>query len=77
MWKVTFLHRAMIEPGDTVTCWSCVTGKRVVEGLGRVELETGMRHRGEQEGEQHQQAGAGGPEEGGHGMLSLASASRT
>lgn len=43
MWKVAFQHRAMIVPGDTVTCWSRVTGKRVVEGLGHVELEIGMR----------------------------------
>lgn len=43
MWKVAFQHRAMIVPGDTVTCWSRVTAKRVVDGLGHVELETGMR----------------------------------
>jgi acyl dehydratase len=42
-WKVNFQHRAMIVPGDTVTVWSRVTGKREEEGLGFVDLDVGMR----------------------------------
>ena len=43
LWKVGFQHRAMVVPGDTVTCWARVTGKRLAEDLGHVELEVGMR----------------------------------
>ena len=43
MWKVSFQHRAMIVPGDTITCWAVVTGKTEREGLGFVDLEVGMR----------------------------------
>ncbi len=43
MWKVSFQHRAMIVPNDTITCWSKVTGKQEVEGLGFVALDVGMR----------------------------------
>ena len=42
-WKVTFQHRAMIVPGDTVTVWGTVTNKFEEEGLGFVELDVGMR----------------------------------
>ena len=42
-WKVGFQHRAMIVPGDTVTVWARVTGKREVDGLGLVSLDVGMR----------------------------------
>lgn len=44
MWKVSFQHRAMIVPGDTITCWAKVTNKYEKDGLGFVELETGMRN---------------------------------
>ena len=42
-WKVSFQHRAMIVPGDTITCWATVTGTREAEGLGLVDLDVGMR----------------------------------
>ena len=42
-WKVSFQHRAMIVPGDTIACWAKVTNKYEKSGLGFVELETGMR----------------------------------
>lgn len=43
MWKASFQHRAMIVPGDTITCWAAVIGKTEIEGLGHVELDIGMR----------------------------------
>jgi acyl dehydratase len=43
MWKVSFQHRAMIVPGDTITCWATVTNTYEKDGLGLVELEVGMR----------------------------------
>jgi acyl dehydratase len=43
MWKVSFQHRAMIVPGDTITCWATVTHMYEKQGLGCVELDTGMR----------------------------------
>jgi acyl dehydratase len=43
MWKVAFQHRAMIVPGDTITCWAKVTGKTEQKGLGLVGLDVGMR----------------------------------
>jgi acyl dehydratase len=43
MWKVSFQHRAMIVPGDTITCWAKVSGKTEKEGLGLVNLDVGMR----------------------------------
>ncbi len=33
-WKVSFQHRAMIVPGDTITVWATVTRKYVQDGLG-------------------------------------------
>ena len=43
MWKVSFQHRAMIVPGDIITCWALVTHKYDKDGLGFVEMDTGMR----------------------------------
>jgi len=43
-WKVSFQHRAMIVPGDTLTCWAKVTNVYEKDGLGFVELETGMKN---------------------------------
>lgn len=43
MWKVSFQHRAMIVPNDVITCWARVSGKSVMDGLGIVELDVGMR----------------------------------
>ncbi len=43
MWKVSFQHRAMIVPGDTITCWATVDKKYEVDELGFVELGVGMR----------------------------------
>ncbi len=43
MWKVSFQHRAMIVPGDTLTCWAKVTSKSVKDGLGFIDLEVGMK----------------------------------
>ena len=40
---MTFQHRAMIVPGDTVTVWGTVTNKFEEEGMGFVELDVGMR----------------------------------
>jgi acyl dehydratase len=42
-WKVSFQHRAMIVPGDTITVWSTVTKTYEVDGLGFVALDVGMR----------------------------------
>lgn len=42
-WKVSFQHRAMIVPGDTITVWAKVTGKREVDEFGLVDLDVGMR----------------------------------
>lgn len=42
-WKVSFQHRAMIVPGDTITCWATVTRKYEKERLGFVDLDVGMR----------------------------------
>ena len=44
MWKVSFQHRAMIVPGDTLTCWAKVTNKYEKDGLGFVEVETGLKN---------------------------------
>ncbi len=41
-WKLSFQHRAMIVPGDTLTVWARVTSRREVDGLGLVELDIGM-----------------------------------
>ena len=41
-WKVQFQHRAMIGPGDTITVSAKVTNKYEKDGLGFVEVETGM-----------------------------------
>lgn len=43
MWKVSFQHRAMIVPGDTITCWAKVRALAEVDGLGHVDLDVGMR----------------------------------
>ncbi len=42
-WKVSFQHRAMIVPGDTITVWAAATGKYEKEGLGFIDLDVGMR----------------------------------
>jgi acyl dehydratase len=42
-WKVSFQHRAMIVPSDTITCWATVAATDEQEGLGYVDLEVGMR----------------------------------
>ena len=42
-WKVQFQHRAMIVPGDTITVWAKVTGKREAEGLGLIDMDVGMK----------------------------------
>lgn len=42
-WRVSFQHRAMIVPGDTITCWARVDKKYEMDGLGFVDLEVGMR----------------------------------
>ena len=33
----------MIVPGDTITVWAKVTGKREAEGLGVIDMDVGMR----------------------------------
>ena len=42
-WKVSFQHRAMIVPGDTITCSPTVTDTHEKEGLGFIDLDVGMR----------------------------------
>ena len=41
-WKFSFEHRAMLVPGDILVLWGRVTGKYEKEGMGFVDLETGM-----------------------------------
>ncbi len=43
MWKVSFQHRAMIVPGDTITCWATVNKKYEADELGFAVLDVGMR----------------------------------
>ncbi len=43
MWKVSFQHRAMIVPNDTITCWATITSKTEIEGLGLIGMDVGMR----------------------------------
>lgn len=43
LWKMNFQYRGMTVPGDTVTAWGRVTGKRVEGRYGVVDLEIGMR----------------------------------
>ncbi|HEX4894307.1 MAG TPA: MaoC family dehydratase N-terminal domain-containing protein [Hyphomicrobiaceae bacterium] len=43
LWKMNFQYRGMTVPGDTVTAWGRVTGKRVAARYGVVDLEIGMR----------------------------------
>jgi acyl dehydratase len=40
---VSFQHRAMIVPGDTLTVWAKVTNKYEKDGLGYVEMDCGIR----------------------------------
>ncbi|MBI4197737.1 MAG: acyl dehydratase [Chloroflexi bacterium] len=49
LWKISFQHRAMNVPGDTLTAWGRVTDKYVQEGLGIIELEVGMRNQSDVE----------------------------
>ncbi len=44
VWKVSFQHRAMLVPGDTLTVWGRVTNKYEKKGLGFVELEIGIKN---------------------------------
>ena len=44
MWKISFQHRAMNVPGETITAWGKVTDKYVKDGLGIVECEIGMKN---------------------------------
>ena len=43
VFRVSQRVRATMLPGDCLTAWGRVTATRVVDGLGYVELETGMR----------------------------------
>ncbi len=43
MWKVSFQHRAMIVPGDTISCWATVTQKYEMDELVFIDLKVGMR----------------------------------
>ena len=44
LWKISFQHRSMNVPGDTLTAWGKVTSTYEQDGLGIVELEIGMRN---------------------------------
>ncbi|MEE2700759.1 MAG: acyl dehydratase [Chloroflexota bacterium] len=44
LWKISFQHRSMNVPGDTITAWGMVTDKYDQEGLGIVELDIGLRN---------------------------------
>ena len=48
-WKVRFQHRAMIVPGDSITDWAKVTDRNVMDGLGCIDLDVGMRLQGDVE----------------------------
>ncbi|MFH1141876.1 MAG: acyl dehydratase [Chloroflexota bacterium] len=43
-WKVSFQHRAMIVPGDTLTVWAKVKNKSVKDGMGFVEVDCGIKN---------------------------------
>jgi acyl dehydratase len=43
VWKQKHQNRAPLLPGDEFTIWSRVTNKEVIDGLGYVELDLGMR----------------------------------
>ena len=49
MWKISFQHRAMNVPGDTLTAWGRVTNKYVKDGLGLVECEIGMKNQNDED----------------------------
>ena len=44
MWRISFQHRAMNVPGDTLTAWGNVTDKYERDGLGIVECEIGLKN---------------------------------
>lgn len=43
-WKISFQYRDMDVPGDVITAWGKVTGKKERDGLGYVELDIGLRN---------------------------------
>jgi acyl dehydratase len=49
VWKQKHQNRAPLLPGDEFTIWSRVTNKEVIDGLGYVELDLGMRTQDGQE----------------------------
>ena len=44
VWKLSFQHRAMTVPGDTLTAWGRVANAYRKSGFGIVDLETGLRN---------------------------------
>lgn len=43
LWKAAFQHRALSLPGELIIVWGTVSGKREMDNMGIVELETGMK----------------------------------
>lgn len=43
VWKMKFQYRGMNIPGDTLTAWGRVTGKKEAGSYGVVELEIGLK----------------------------------
>ena len=44
LWKISFQHRAMNIPGETLTTWGKITSKYEADGLGFVECDIGMKN---------------------------------
>ncbi|MBZ9870420.1 MaoC family dehydratase N-terminal domain-containing protein [Mesorhizobium sp. BR1-1-9] len=50
LWKMNFQYRGMNVPGDTLTAWGRVTGKREQGAYGVVELEIGLKDQNGKDG---------------------------
>ena len=44
VWKLSFQHRAMTLPGETLTAWGVVTDKHEKNGFGIVECDIGLKN---------------------------------
>ena len=44
LWKIAFQYREIDARGSVLTAWGRITNKAEVDGLGRVELEIGIRN---------------------------------
>lgn len=50
LWRLNFQFRRMNVPGDTITAWGRVTGRRADADYGLVEVEVGLRNQNGEEG---------------------------